>query len=120
VNREVGHATAILENLPTNTKRTDALEAAQVDGWWSGVEQLGNRRPGGRSGGRLVAWRGAVGQPQTRRPRRWPAGGLAWSSWATADPGGRAGGRLVAWRGAVGQLKRERLPAGLAAKWRPA
>lgn len=63
VNREVGHATAILENLPTNTKRTDALEAAQVDGWWSGVEQLGNRRP--------------------RRPSRWTAGGLAWSSWAT-------------------------------------
>jgi hypothetical protein len=34
---------AILENLPSNTRRTDALEAAQVPGWWAGVEQLSNR-----------------------------------------------------------------------------
>jgi integrase len=41
--RDAGRAAAILENLPPNTKRTDALEAAQVPGWWAGVEQLSNR-----------------------------------------------------------------------------
>ena len=41
--REAGRAAAIVENLPCNTRRTDALEAAQVPGWWSGVEQLSNR-----------------------------------------------------------------------------
>ncbi len=43
IDRDAGKAPAILENLPANTKRTDALEAAQVSAWWSGVEQLGNR-----------------------------------------------------------------------------
>jgi len=42
-NREAGRAAAIVESLPSNTRRTDALEAAQVPGWWSGVEQLSNR-----------------------------------------------------------------------------
>ncbi len=42
VNREAGRAPAILENLPANIKRTDALEAAQVTGWWAGVERLSN------------------------------------------------------------------------------
>jgi len=41
--REAGRAAAIVENLPSNTRRTDALEAAQVPGWWTGVEQLSNR-----------------------------------------------------------------------------
>jgi len=41
--RDAGRAAAILESLPSNTRRTDALEAAQVPGWWSGVEQLNNR-----------------------------------------------------------------------------
>ncbi len=41
--RDAGRAAAILESLPTNTRRTDALEAAQVPGWWAGVEQLSNR-----------------------------------------------------------------------------
>ena len=41
--RDAGKAAAIVENLPSNTRRTDALEAAQVPGWWTGVEQLGNR-----------------------------------------------------------------------------
>lgn len=41
--REAGRAAAIVESLPCNTRRTDALEAAQVPGWWSGVEQLSNR-----------------------------------------------------------------------------
>lgn len=43
VNRDAGKAPAILENLPANTKRTDAIEAAQLPGWWQGVEQLSNR-----------------------------------------------------------------------------
>ena len=42
-NLEAGRAAAIVESLPSNTRRTDALEAAQVPGWWSGVEQLSNR-----------------------------------------------------------------------------
>ncbi len=43
IDRDAGKAPAILENLPANTKRTDALETAQVSGWWGGVEQLSNR-----------------------------------------------------------------------------
>ena len=41
--REAGRAAAIVESLPSNARRTDALEAAQVPGWWAGVEQLSNR-----------------------------------------------------------------------------
>lgn len=41
--RDAAKAAAIVESLPSNTRRTDALEAAQVSGWWSGVEQLSNR-----------------------------------------------------------------------------
>lgn len=43
IDRDAGKAAAIVESLPRNTRRTDALEAAQVPGWWAGVEQLGNR-----------------------------------------------------------------------------
>ncbi|WP_320363980.1 integrase family protein [Aquabacterium sp.] len=43
VDNEAGRAPAILENLPSMKRRTDALEAAQVAGWWAGVEQLNNR-----------------------------------------------------------------------------
>ena len=43
VDRDAGKAAAIVEALPSNTRRTDALEAAQVPGWWTGVEQLNNR-----------------------------------------------------------------------------
>ena len=41
--RDAGKAAAIVESLPSSTRRTDALEAAQVPGWWAGVEQLSNR-----------------------------------------------------------------------------
>lgn len=43
VDRDAGKAAAIVESLPSTTRRTDALEAAQVPGWWAGVEQLSNR-----------------------------------------------------------------------------
>ena len=43
IDRDAGKAAAIVESLPSNTRRTDALEAAQVPGWWQGVEQLSNR-----------------------------------------------------------------------------
>jgi integrase len=43
IDRDAGKAAAIVEGLPSNTRRTDALEAAQVPGWWNGVEQLNNR-----------------------------------------------------------------------------
>lgn len=41
--RDAGRSEAIKDVLPSNTRRTDALEAAQVAGWWAGVEQLSNR-----------------------------------------------------------------------------
>lgn len=41
--REAGRAPAILDSLPGTTKRTDALEAAQVADWWAAVERLPNR-----------------------------------------------------------------------------
>jgi integrase len=43
IDRDAGKAAAIVEGLPSNTHRTDALEALQVPGWWAGVEQLNNR-----------------------------------------------------------------------------
>ena len=43
IDRDAGRAPAILENLPSNTRRTDAIEAAQLPGWWQAVEQLSNR-----------------------------------------------------------------------------
>ena len=43
INRDAGKAPAILENLPNTIRRTDAIEAAQLPGWWQGVEQLSNR-----------------------------------------------------------------------------
>ena len=43
IDRDAGKAAAIVEGLPSNTRRTDALEAAQVPGWWAGTEQLSNR-----------------------------------------------------------------------------
>lgn len=43
IDRDAGKAAAIVESLPSSTRRTDALEAAQVAGWWRGVEQLNNR-----------------------------------------------------------------------------
>ncbi len=41
--RDATKAPAIAESLPRLKRRTDALEAAQVKGWWRGVEQLHNR-----------------------------------------------------------------------------
>lgn len=41
--RDAGKAAAIVESLPSSTRRADALEAAQVPGWWDGVEQISNR-----------------------------------------------------------------------------
>lgn len=41
--REAGKAPAIIDALPSMTRRTDALEAAQVAGWWTAVEALNNR-----------------------------------------------------------------------------
>jgi integrase len=43
IDRDAGKAPAILENLPSNTKRTDAIEVAQLPGWWQAVEQLDNQ-----------------------------------------------------------------------------
>ncbi len=43
VDRDAGKAPAILENLPSNKKRTDVLGVAQLPSWWQGVEQLTNR-----------------------------------------------------------------------------
>lgn len=44
VDLDAGKAPAILDTLPSTaeSRRTDALEAAQVKGWWEGVVQLPN------------------------------------------------------------------------------
>jgi integrase len=44
--REAGRAAAIIEVLPQVTMRTDCLEAAQLPGWFAGIEKLGNRTAG--------------------------------------------------------------------------
>lgn len=44
--RDAGRAAAILEDLPTNTRRTDVLESAQMRGWWAEASQLPNRTAG--------------------------------------------------------------------------
>jgi integrase len=45
VDREAGRAPAILDTLPSTkaNKRTDCLEAAQLEGWFAGADMLGNR-----------------------------------------------------------------------------
>lgn len=40
--RDAGKAPAIIDSLPAMKRRTDALEAAQVAGWWKAVSQLPN------------------------------------------------------------------------------
>lgn len=42
VKPDAAKARGILDRLPAQQKRTDALEAAQVAGWWSGVSELPN------------------------------------------------------------------------------
>ena len=41
--RDAGKAPAIVESLPQNTRRTDAWDAEQIAGWWTGTGQLSNR-----------------------------------------------------------------------------
>jgi integrase len=43
VNKDAGKAPEILAAMPEVRRRTDALEDAQVRGWWTAVEQLPNR-----------------------------------------------------------------------------
>jgi integrase len=43
VDKDAGRAPEILAAMPELKRRTDALEAAQVCGWWTAVEQLPNR-----------------------------------------------------------------------------
>lgn len=43
VSTEVAKGAAIMDNLPETKRRTDALEAAQVSGWWAAVAQLPNQ-----------------------------------------------------------------------------
>ncbi len=43
IERDAGKAASIVESLPANTRRTDALQTAQLPGWWDAVEQLDNR-----------------------------------------------------------------------------
>jgi integrase len=43
IDRDAGKAAAIVEAMPQVKRRTDCIEAAQLSGWWEGVEQLSNR-----------------------------------------------------------------------------
>ena len=74
-------APAILENLPSNTKRTDEIEAAQLPGWRQGVEQLDNRT--------TSVYLRALVLTGARR------GELAGLTWANVDFQGRIAGRLA-------------------------
>ena len=42
VNRDAAKAPALLDAMPAKENRTDALDTAQVPGWWAGVEQVPN------------------------------------------------------------------------------
>ncbi|MDQ0027757.1 integrase [Variovorax paradoxus] len=43
IDRAAGSAPAIAENLPATKRRTDALEAAQLPGWFEGIQILPNQ-----------------------------------------------------------------------------
>ncbi|WP_341908406.1 integrase family protein [Polaromonas sp. YR568] len=43
IERDAGKAASIVECLPANNRRTDALEVAQLPGWWSAADELSNR-----------------------------------------------------------------------------
>ena len=43
IESDAGKAPSIVECLPANNRRTDALELAQLPGWWSAAEELSNR-----------------------------------------------------------------------------
>lgn len=42
VDKDAGRAQSILDSIPTQKRRDDALEIGQIEGWWIGVGEIGN------------------------------------------------------------------------------
>ena len=81
IDRDAGKAAAIVESLPSNTRRTDALESAQVPGWWAGVEQLSNRTASAYLRALLLTG----GRRQEVAALRWADVDLQWRKLTIAD-----------------------------------
>lgn len=79
--RDATKAPAIVESLPRQKRRTDALEAAQVKAWWRGAEQLSN--------GTASAYLRALLLTGARREElaalRWTQVDFAWTKLTLAD-----------------------------------
>lgn len=81
VNRDAGKAPAIMDNLPEMKRRTDALESAQVAGWWSAVAQLPN--PTASAYLRALLLTGA--RREEMAALRWDAVDFRWRKLTIAD-----------------------------------
>lgn len=81
VDRDVGKAPAILESLPSTVRRTDALEASQVQGWWGGVERLGNRS----ASAYLIALLLTGARREEMATLRWECVDFRWGKMTIAD-----------------------------------
>lgn len=81
VDRDAGKAPAIMDKLPEMKRRTDALEAAQVAGWWSAVAQLPNPTASAYLRGLLLT--GA--RREELAALRWDAVDFRWGKLTIAD-----------------------------------
>jgi integrase len=81
VDREVGRAPAIIENLPATKRRTDALESDQVKGWWAEATKLPN--PVASAYLRALLLTGA--RREEMAALRWDAVDLQWKKLTIAD-----------------------------------
>lgn len=81
VDRDAGKAPAIMDNLPESKRRTDALESAQVAGWWQAVEQLPN--PTASAYLRALLLTGA--RREEMAALRWDAVDFRWRKLTIAD-----------------------------------
>lgn len=81
VDRDAGKAPAIMDNLPESTRRTDALEAAQVSSWWTGVAQLSN--PGASAYLRALVLTGA--RREEMAALKWSDVDFRWQKLTIAD-----------------------------------
>lgn len=81
VDRDAGRAPAIMDNLPETKRRTDALEAAQVAGWWGAVAKLPN--PTASAYLRALLLTGA--RREEMAALRWDAVDFRWRKLTIAD-----------------------------------
>lgn len=81
VNRDAGKAAAEVVKLPALKRRTDALQAAQVAGWWAAVAQLPN--PTASAYLRALLLTGA--RREEMAALRWDAVDFRWRKLTIAD-----------------------------------